>query len=166
MDKRNVKVLVVDDDTIVLRAVSETLKREGYQVISIGDSVEALTISKDPTLDVVVTDIKMPNLSGIEVLKAFKQAQPEIEVIMMTGHATVETAVEAVKAGAYDYLTKPFERLDDLTLSVAKAVERRLLKRRTVVLEAALTGQKEFEGIIGQSSQMRSVFKLVETVSC
>ncbi len=165
MESAVAKVLVVDDDTVILRAVSETLKREGHQVVSIADPIEALTVSKDPTLDVVITDIKMPNLSGIEVLKAFKQAQPDVEVIMMTGHATVETAVQAVKAGAYDYLTKPFENIDDLILTVAKAAERRSLKKRTEALEQALTNRSEFEGIVGHSAQMGAVFKMVETVA-
>ncbi|MGQ0507840.1 MAG: sigma-54-dependent transcriptional regulator [Myxococcaceae bacterium] len=160
-----VKVLVVDDDNIVLRAVSEALRREGHQVVPVADAIEALIATKDPALDVVVTDIKMPNLSGIEVLKAFKQAQPDVEVIMMTGYATVETAVEAVKAGAYDYLTKPFERIDDLLLAVTKAAERRALKRRANVLEEALANKAEFEGLSGQSTQMKAVFELVQTVS-
>src|SRR5258708_27232403 len=109
------KVLVVDDDKIVLRAASEILQREGYQVVAIDDAVEGLTASKDPSIDVAVLDIKMPNLSGMDLLRAIKQDRPEIEVIMMTAFATVETAVEAVKAGAYDYLTKPFENIDDLS---------------------------------------------------
>jgi DNA-binding NtrC family response regulator len=159
------KVLIVDDDKVVLRATSEVLRREGYEVISMGDPLEALAAAKDPTLDVVVTDIQMPNLSGLDVLKGFKQAQPDVEVIVMTAYATVETAVAAVKAGAYDYLTKPFERIDDFSLTVAKAVERRMLKKRTQVLEEALEVKSIFEGMIGQSSQMRAVFKLVETVS-
>ena len=99
------KVLVVDDDKVVLRAVSEILQREGYIVIAIDDAVEGLAAAKDPSIDVAVLDIKMPNLSGLDLLRAVKQARPEVEVIMMTAFATVETAVEAVKAGAYDYLT-------------------------------------------------------------
>ncbi len=162
---RKAKILVVDDDKIVLRAVTEILQREGYQVVAIDDAVEGLAASKDPSFDVAVLDIKMPNLSGMDLLKAFKQQRPDVEVIMMTAFATVETAVEAVKAGAYDYLTKPFENIDDLSLTVAKAAERKALKDRTRVLEEALTARSQFEDLIGQSSQMREIFKLVETVS-
>ena len=165
MTKRAAKVLVVDDDKIVLRAVSEILQREGYQVLAIDDAVEGLAASKDPTIDVAVLDIKMPNLSGLDLLKAVKQARPEVEVIMMTAFATVETAVEAVKAGAYDYLTKPFENIDDLSLTVAKAAERKALKDRTRVLEEQLTARDQFEELVGQSAQMRAIFKMVETVS-
>ncbi|HZH05015.1 MAG TPA: sigma-54 dependent transcriptional regulator, partial [Myxococcaceae bacterium] len=159
------KVLIVDDDKIVLRAASEILTREGYQVIAVDDAVEGLTAAKEPSIDVVVLDIKMPNLSGMDLLRAIKQERPEVEVIMMTAFATVETAVEAVKYGAYDYLTKPFENIDDLSLTVAKAVERKQLRDRTRVLEEALSVKNQFEDLIGQSAQMRAIFKMVETVS-
>src|SRR5215217_2647928 len=162
---KNAKILVVDDDTVVLKAVSQILSREGYQVVSIDDAVEGLTAAKDPSVDVAILDIKMPNLSGMDLLRAIKASRPEVEVIMMTAFATVETAVEAVKAGAYDYLTKPFENIDEVSLTVAKAAERKALKDRTRALEEALTVRSQFEDLIGQSPQMRSVFKLVETVS-
>ena len=112
-----------------------------------------------------VLDIRMPHLSGMDLLKAIKQARPDVEVVMMTAFATVETAVEAVKAGAYDYLTKPFANIDEVSLTVAKAAERKALKDRTRVLEEQLTAKGQFEDLIGQSTQMRAVFKLVETVS-
>jgi DNA-binding NtrC family response regulator len=163
--KPSARILVVDDDKVVLRAAKEILSREGYQVVAIDDAVEGLTASKDPSIDVAVLDIKMPNLSGMDLLRAIKKERPDVEVVMMTAFATVETAVEAVKAGAYDYLTKPFENIDDLSLTVAKAVERKALKDRTRVLEEALTVRTQFEELIGQSAQMRAVFKLVETVS-
>src|SRR5687767_6650798 len=162
---RKAKILVVDDDKIVLRAVSEILQREGYHVVAIDDAVEGLAASKDPSFDVAVLDIKMPNLSGMDLLKAFKQQRPDVEVIMMTAFATVETAVEAVKAGAYDYLTKPFENIDDPSLTVAKAAERKALKDRTRVLEERLSTQDNFEDLVGQSDQMRAVYKLAQTVS-
>ncbi len=162
---KKAKVLVVDDDKIVLRAASEILAREGYTVVSIDDAVEGLSAAKDPSFDVAVLDIKMPNLSGMDLLKAFKQSRPDVEVIMMTAFATVETAVEAVKAGAYDYLTKPFENIDVLSLAVARAAEKKSLRDRTRVLEEALNTKQQFEDLVGQSQQMRSVFKLVDTVS-
>ena len=158
------KVLVLDDDKLVLKAVSEVLRRDGYDVLALADPLEAIATAKDPAIDVVVSDIRMPNLSGLDVLKAFKQAQPDVEVILMTGHASLETAVEAVKAGAYDFLAKPFERIEDFSLRVAKAAERRALKKRTRQLEEALETKASLEGMIGQSAQMRAVFRLIETV--
>ena len=162
---KHAKILVVDDDTVVLKAVTQILQREGYQVVPIDDAVEGLTAAKDPSVDVAILDINMPHLSGLDLLKAIKGARPEVEVVMMTAYATVETAVEAVKAGAYDYLTKPFENIDEVSLTVAKAAERKQLKDRTRQLEEQLVVKNQFEDLIGQSNQMRSVFKLVETVS-
>ncbi|MHB8876835.1 MAG: sigma-54-dependent transcriptional regulator, partial [Myxococcaceae bacterium] len=159
------KVLVVDDDEVVLKAASEILRRAGHTVVALDDAVEGLAASKDPSFDVAVLDIKMPNLSGLDLLGAFKQARPDVEVIMMTAFGTVVTAVEAVKAGAYDYLTKPFDNIDELSMTVAKAAERKALKDRTRMLEQALSARDQFEDLVGQSSQMRAVFKLVETVS-
>ena len=162
---RKPKILVIDDDRIVLRAAQEILQRSGYQVMAIDDAIEGLAAVKDPSIDVAVLDIKMPNLSGMELLKAFKQTRPDVEVIMMTAFAAVETAVEAVKAGAYDYLTKPFENIDILSMAVGRAVEKKALRDRTRVLEEQLSARTMFEELVGQSAQMRAVFKLVDTVA-
>ena len=114
-DKRRAKVLVVDDDPIVLRAVSEILTREGYTVVGVDDAVEGLTAARDPSIDVCILDIKMPHLSGMDLLKAIKHERPGLEVIMMTAFATVETAVQAVKA-----FTEGFAELNDATVTPAQ----------------------------------------------
>ncbi len=159
------KILIVDDDAVVLKTARSILTLAGYTVVAIDDAVEGLTVVKDPTIDVAVLDIKMPNLSGMDLLKAFRHARPDVEVIMMTAYATVETAVEAVKAGAYDYLTKPFDDIDDLTLAVQRAVQKKQLQDRTKVLEAKLEARPQFEELVGQSALMQAVFKLVDTVA-
>ena len=162
---RRGKILIVDDDAIVLKTAGSILTMAGFQVVMLDDAVEGLAIVKDPSIDVAVLDIKMPNLSGMDLLKAFRHARPDVEVIMMTAYATVETAVEAVKAGAYDYLTKPFEDIDDLTLSVQRAVQKKQLQDHAHVLEARLEARPLFEEMVGQSAVMQAVFKLVETVA-
>ncbi len=159
------RILVVDDDKVVLRAVEQILKREGHQVTAVDDAVEALALVKDPSVGLAVLDINMPNLSGMDLLRAFRKERPDIEVIMMSAHADIDGAVEAVKAGAYDYLTKPFESIDELSLTVAKALERKSLVDRARALEEALNVRTQFEDLVGQSEQMRGIFKLVETVS-
>ena len=108
------KVLVVDDDKVVLKAVTQILLRAGFQIVAISEPVEGLAAAKDPTVDVAIFDITMPNLSGLDLLRAIKAERPELEVIIMTAYATVKTAMEAVKLGAYDYLTKPFDNIDDV----------------------------------------------------
>ncbi|GMU01983.1 sigma-54 dependent transcriptional regulator [Corallococcus caeni] len=162
---KRARILVVDDDTVVLKAVTQILQREGHHVLSIDDAVEGLVAAKDPTIDVVVLDINMPNVSGMHLLRAIKAERPDVEVVMMTAYATIGTAVEAVRVGAYDFLTKPFENIDVLSLTVAKAIERRTLKAHTRVLEDALHTRNHFEDLIGQSAQMHSVFKLAQMVS-
>ncbi len=164
-DQGRGKVLIVDDDPVVLKTARSILTREGFEVIAIDDAVEGLSVVKDPEIDVAVLDIKMPNLSGMDLLKAFRHARADVEVIMMTAFATVETAVEAVKAGAYDYLTKPFDDIDDLTLAVRRAVQKKRLHDRTRVLEARLEQRPQFEELVGQSSLMQAVFKLIDTVA-
>jgi DNA-binding NtrC family response regulator len=134
-------------------------------VVPLGDPLEALSVAEDPGIDVAVVDIRMPNLSGIDLLKSFKQKRGDLEVLVMTGHATVETALEAVRNGAFDYLTKPFERIDDLILSVERAVEHRRLRRRAETAEHAISVRDAFEGIVGKSPAMRGVYKLVETAA-
>ncbi len=165
MSEAKPKVLLIDDDLLILRAFGEVLRRSGCEVTAVADPVEGLAMTRDPDIDVVVSDISMPNLTGIDLLRAFKEAQPDLEVILVTGRATIETAAEAVRLGAYDYLTKPFERIDDLPLRVKRAAEHRMLKRTTRQLEDALAGVKQFEGMIGQSPEMTAVFKLVDAVS-
>jgi len=163
--QESTRVLVVDDDKIVLRAVQEILQHNGYHVVTMDDAVEALTTIKDFNMDVAVLDIKMPHLSGMDLLRVLKQTRPDVEVLMMTAHATIKTAVEAVKMGAYDYLTKPFEDIEVLLMSIRRAAEKKALHDRTRELEKALNARNQFENLIGQSAQMRKVFNLVETVS-
>jgi DNA-binding NtrC family response regulator len=163
--ERNYKILVVDDDSAVLKAVRAILTRDGHHVLAIDDAVEGLAAAKDPEVQVAMFDIKMPNITGMELLKAVKQSRPDLEVIMMTAFATVETAVEAVKGGAYDYLMKPFDDIDLVTRAVSKALELKRLRDRTRVLEEALGGGRDaFGNMIGQSARMRAVFKLIDTV--
>ena len=100
----SVGVLVIDDDAVMLRAVSETLRRAGYKVTAVADPVEGIETAKDPAIDVVVSDLRMPHLSGIDVLKSLKGERADLAVILMTAHGTMETAIEALRAGAYDLL--------------------------------------------------------------
>ena len=101
------------------------LRKKGYEVVGLDSPIAATQQLAQEDFDVAMLDIKMPQLSGLELLNAVKHRRPEVEVIMMTGHATVETALAAVKAGAYDYLTKPFERRGAVARAVAKAAERK-----------------------------------------
>lgn len=160
-----IHVVVIDDDPVVNKAVSEVLKRKGHHVRASRDPLEGLRYASDPQTDVVVTDVHMPNVSGLALLKQLRSERPDVEVIVMTGHGTVETAMEAVRGGAYDFLLKPFEQIDVISHAVERAAERRLLKRKAESLQAELTTREQFEGMVGGASSMRAVFQMVETIA-
>ena len=130
------KILVVDDERIICAGCEKILGEAGYQVKTTLSARKALEMLKEEPFDIVITDIKMPELSGIELLEIIRKENPEITVIVITGYSTVETAVEAMKLGAFDYLPKPFTS-DQVTLVIKRAVERKNLLAET------LRGKKE-----------------------
>ncbi len=154
------RVLVVDDKENMLGLFARILGEE-YQLTTAADGARALSLVATQEFDVVVTDIKMPGADGFEVLSAVKSRAPDTEVVMMTGYATVQDAVEAMKRGAYDYLQKPFDP-DAAGLVVARALERRRLKRQAASLRKELEGVYAFHNLIGKSPRMREVFDLLE----
>src|SRR5512140_2812803 len=148
-----IRVLVGDDEPTLLRALEALLRKKGYEVAGLESPIAATQRLAQEDFDVALLDIKMPELSGLELLNAVKHRRPEVEAIMMTGHATVETALAAVKAGAYDYLTKPFEDIELVARAVSKAAERKQLFDRNRELERQLTERTPSagEGLVGAS---------------
>ena len=161
----SVRLLIVDDDAGILKALQALFRREGYQVIAVQNPTEALGAALEESPDVILCDIRMPGLSGMDLLRELKRQKPEAEVIMMTGFGTVQTAVEAVKQGAYDFLTKPFDDVAVVELAVQQAAERKRLRERNRSLEAELEQKDRFEGLVGGAPQIAKVYKLVETVA-
>jgi two-component system, NtrC family, response regulator HydG len=161
------RVLVVDDEPTLLRALEVLLRNKGHHVAAVESSIAATQRLAQEDFDVVLLDVKMPQLSGLELLGATKHRHPEVEVIMMTGHATVETALAAVKAGAYDYLTKPFEDVEVVARAVAKAAERKRLFDRNRELETQLREREGGppEGLVGSSPGMREVTRMIDAVA-
>ena len=128
MVNRNAKILVVDDDPDTRHLLSEVLEGEGYRVVAASGAEEALAAGKEAPFEVILSDIRLgPDLSGLDVLRAFKSIQPDSEVILITAFGSMETAIEAVKAGAFDYLSKPF-KIDDVLNRVRRALESRKLR--------------------------------------
>jgi DNA-binding NtrC family response regulator len=162
---KKAKVVVVDDEKVVLRAIAHVLTAAGFEVVTFDDAMEGIAGALDPSVDVALFDIQMPNLTGLDLLRAVKQRLPEVEVLIMTGYATVETAIEAVRMGAYDYLSKPFENIDRVTLVVTKAAERKALVDQNRVLQGLVRSQEPFNGLVGQSEAIRKVFKLIDSIS-
>jgi two-component system response regulator PilR (NtrC family) len=158
------RILVVDDEPSMRELLQIVLRREGYSVRLAENGRSALaSLEKEPA-DVLISDIKMPDMSGVDVLREAKRLDPDLVGIMVTAFASTETAVEALRLGAYDYLTKPFD-VDELKAKVRNALERRVLRQENVLLKRALRSASEFSNIIGRSPVMHAVFDLIETVA-
>jgi DNA-binding NtrC family response regulator len=150
------RILVVDDDESLRRVTQVQLEQNGYQVMTAADGQQALAALKDNAQDLVISDLRMPGLSGIEFLKKVRAEYPETIVVMITAYGTVETAVEAMKAGAYDYITKPVHP-DELKLCVERALEHVHLLEEVRTLRVSLNQKYGFENILGQSNSLLSV---------
>lgn len=158
------RILVVDDEKGMRDFLSIMLKKEGYEVASAERGEDALKAIQTEIYDLVITDVKMPQIDGIEVLRTVKETSPETVVIMITAFATTETAVEAMKLGAYDYITKPF-KVDEMKLIIQKALEKRHLRKENILLRREMESRAGFENFIGRSEPMQRVFSLIRQVA-
>ncbi len=158
------KILIADDEEPILFGLTELLKEEGYQVSGARDGREALDKLRKTEFDILLADLKMPKFDGLQILEAIKQENILTEVIIITGKGSIDTAVEAMKAGAYDYLTKPVEP-DRLRTIIPKALEHHRLLVSHKELERQIQRLTRYENLIGQSSQMQEVYKLIEAVA-
>ena len=127
----NIKILIVDDETITLMNLVRVMEKEGYEVVGVSSGPDALKILEEQEFDAVLTDLKMEEVDGIQILKSCKELYPNTEVIMITGYATVEGVVSAIKNGAFHYLAKPLE-LDEVIKVVKEAVEKVRLKKKNI----------------------------------
>jgi len=159
------RVLIIDDEEALLRTLGGLLTRAGFEVQTFSDALEGLTAAKEPDFDVALVDINLPNISGMELLRELKGRKHPIEVIIITGEGSIPTALEAVRLGAYDYLTKPFIDIEPVISSVRRAVDRKRLISRNRELEQLVKGAQPNPDFIGQSAKMREVFSLIEQVS-
>ncbi|MBF0506781.1 MAG: sigma-54-dependent Fis family transcriptional regulator [Nitrospirae bacterium] len=158
----NFKILIAEDEEITLKHLVYTLKKEGYDVVGTKNGREALDELESTRYDVLITDIKMPEMSGIELLEKAKEMTYEIEVLVITGFGSIGSAVEAMKKGAYEYITKPFD-LDELILKVKNIYERKMLKRENVALKAFF-GMNKSVSIIAKSESMQHILGIVENI--
>jgi DNA-binding NtrC family response regulator len=156
------KILVVDDKINMLKLLRRILEKD-YEVITSEGGREGLKIFKEDQFDLVISDIKMPDVDGITLLREIKEINHDIDVILITAYASIPSAVEAMKAGAYDYIKKPFEP-DELTIVVRRALERKKLLDRTRYLEREVEGVFHPRNVVGKSSSMEGVYKLVRRV--
>src|SRR5215469_3209109 len=150
-DSAETSILVVDDDDSTRELLREVLTEEGFRVVTSGSGEEALEIGRREAFPVIISDMKLgPNLNGLDVLRTYKAIQPESEVILITAFGSMETAIEAVKAGAFDYISKPF-KIDEVLLQVGRALQNRNLIRENRNLKRQLGSQVGLSSLVGRS---------------
>jgi two-component system, NtrC family, response regulator PilR len=158
------RILIVDDELSMREFLSILLEREGYEAVTAANASEALHQLDNGLFDLVISDVQMPGLNGIELLGKIKARSPETAVLMMTAFSAAEQAVEAMKLGAYDYIAKPF-KIEEIKILVRNALEKTLLKRENVILKQTAQNRDSFCGIIGNSPKMREVYDLIQKVA-
>jgi two-component system response regulator PilR (NtrC family) len=163
-DLKAPRILVADDERSMRELLAIVLRREGYEVLLAENGKAAIDLLERESIDVLISDIKMPDMSGVDVLRAAKKVDQDILGIMITAFASTETAVEAMRLGACDYLSKPFD-IDLLKMKVREKVENRQLRQENVLLKRTLGLSHQFSNIIGRSAAMLDVFKMIETIA-
>jgi len=157
-------ILVADDEKSMTEFLEIMLNREGYEVVTVSTAEQAMEAIETRELDLVISDINMPRAGGMAVLRRAMEKDPDLPVIMITAYASTDTAVEAMKIGAYDYITKPF-KVDEIKLTIAKALERRKDKASLRRLQDELTQTYSIGGLLGKSEKMATLFKLIRKVA-
>ncbi len=157
-------VLLLDDEPLLLRALQRILRVDGHRIVLAGSPAEIEPVLLDPELDVVLLDLVMGATSGLEVLDRLKRERPEVEVIIMTGHASVESAVGCMRLGAFDYLAKPFDDVHRVRNTVRKALERRRLVRRNRELERELRERSEMPELVGSAPGMSRLVRTIRSL--
>jgi DNA-binding NtrC family response regulator len=159
-----VSMLIVDDESSVRDSLKEWFLPEGYSVETAAEAMEALNKMRDSSFDIVLLDIKMPGMDGIELQKRLMEIDGQLTIIIMTAYATVDTAVQALKQGAYDYITKPVDP-DDLSRLIRNAIVQRRLIHENISLKKEMESLISVDQIVGESLQIKEILKLIETVS-
>jgi DNA-binding NtrC family response regulator len=163
MTNKSHKILVVDDDLEMCKLLSDVLSQEGFSALAIHQSLEASKTIKKEEFDVIVTDLRMKGLKGLDLLEEARRVAPLTPVIIITAFGTIQSAIQAMKMGAYDYITKPFQ-IDEFVLTVKKALENRLLKKEVVRLRKEVESRYHFHQLIGKSPSMQSIYDLIERI--
>jgi len=157
-------ILVVDDEPNYLIVLSELLREEGFEVYTASGGMEAFEVVKEVDLDLVITDMQMPEVDGLQLLQEVKKVNSELPVIIITAYAEVEKAVAAMQAGAFSYLAKPFSN-DELIVNINKAAQHYSLLRENTRLRQEIRGKNNFGGMVGKNSKMIDVYELIEKVA-
>ncbi|MDZ4722937.1 MAG: sigma-54 dependent transcriptional regulator [candidate division Zixibacteria bacterium] len=158
------KILVIDDEDSMCNFMEIMLSKEGYSVDAVSSPIDGIALLKEHNYDLVLTDLQMPEMTGIDVLKEVKAFKSDQEIFIMTAYASVDTAIEAMKQGAADYITKPF-KVDEIKLAIEKSLNRKSLMRENRSLKKQLQGENSFDTIIGSSESIANVKKISKRIS-
>ncbi len=158
------QILIVDDEQSMLDFLTLMLQKEGYDIITANSGSKAKGIIKKEAIDLIISDIRMPGIDGIELLRITKEINPDIIVILITAYASTKTAIQALKLGAYDYISKPFD-IDELKIIIEKALEKKRLTEEVIFLKKELAEKHSFANIIGKSKKMKELFQTIEKVA-
>ena len=155
------EILFVDDDQTILSLVEEYLTAFDYRINVVDSGLKALELIKEKNFDIVFTDFKMPDIDGLELLSVIKEHRPATEVIMVTGHGSMESAIQAMKFGSYDYIQKPF-KLDILRILIDKILEAKKLKQENIFLNTRLKERHRYDELVGISLKMRAIYEQID----
>jgi len=158
------RILVVDDEESIREFLEIMLRKEGYDTTCVEDGQQAIDILKKKSFDMVISDLQMPNVTGMELLKEVRATYPNLMFMMITAFGTTETAVDAMKMGAYDYITKPF-KLDEVRINIANALRSQSLEFENRTLKKELSREYSFQNLVGNSDAMHSIYELIKRVS-
>jgi two-component system, NtrC family, response regulator AtoC len=164
MNHTPARLLVVDDDPVTLDLLKEVLLQEGYEVTVALGGEEAIVRGMESPIDIVITDVRMEDKDGMEVLRTFRKLSPETTVIMITAFGSIETAIEAIREGAFDYISKPF-KLDEISLTIRRALEQRRLLQENKFYRQELLTKYQFKNVVGQTPAMVHVYKTIAKVA-
>ncbi len=162
--KPSASLLLVDDDDAFRQVLARELARAGFDVSAAGSGAEALRRVAEREPEVVLLDLRLPDMDGLEVLKAIREKSPAVDVILLTGHGSIDTAIESIRNGAFDYVAKPCP-LDELEVRIQRALERQALRRRASLLERGLTPPDVGGSFVGESPEFRALLQLLERVA-
>src|SRR5688500_5720057 len=155
------RLFIVDDEPGITRVLSTLFERAGWEVMAFNSPTEALKAVPGSEVDVLITDLQMPEMTGVQLLQALRKGGHTVPVLMITAHGTIASAVEAMRLGAFDYLTKPFD-VESVKLAVERALAHGQLQRENAYLREELQARYQFHNLIGMSPQMQEVYHLIE----
>jgi len=164
LTRSDFRILFVDDEKEILSIVEQYLSGHGYQVTVSDNGARALDLTRNKVFDIIFTDLKMPEVGGLELLRSVKETSPETEVIILTGYGTVDSAVEALKLGSYDYLQKPIE-FERLKVLIDRIIEKQTLQKENILIKKRLRDRYQYDGLIGASEKIREIYTIIDRIS-